>query len=174
MASSLALVQRHLYRGLPRAAWFAALWWVVTLGDRASWIIGVPAVLVVSWVSVALFPERPWRCRVWGAVRFLVYFLWQSVVGGCDVAFRALYPNLLLDAGFHSYRLRLPEGPAQIFLVNTVSLLPGTLSAAVQEDQLTVHVLDTTQPIDTQLQRLEDLVASFFNVQLCSNTTHRT
>ena len=174
MSSSSARIWRHLRRGLPRMIWFAALWWLATQGAPASWIVGIPAVLAATWVSVALFPKRPWRWRVRGAVWFLGYFVWQSLMGGFDVAWRALHPRLPLNPGFYPYRLRLSGGPAQTFLVNTVSLLPGTLSATVQEDQLTLHVLDTNQPVANQVQRLEELVAFLFNVRLLSNPSHRT
>ena len=174
MSSSPAPLWPTIRRGLPRMVWFAALWWVVTLGDPTSWIVGIPAVVAATWMSVALFPERPWRWRVGGAAWFLGYFGWQSVMGGFDVAWRALHPQRPLNPDFYPYRLRLPGGPAQTFFVNTVSLLPGTLSATVQADQLTVHVLNTNQPITDQLQQLEDRVASLFNVQLDSNASYRT
>ncbi len=174
MSSSPAPIERHIRRGLLRMVWFAALWWVLTLGEPTSWIVGIPAVVAATWVSAGLFPEHPWRWQVRGAVWFIGYFGWQSIIGGFDVAWRALHPQLPLNPDFYAYRLRLPGGPAQTFFVNSVSLLPGTLSATAQADQLTVHVLNTSQPIANQLGRLEDRVASLFNVQLDSNASYRT
>ncbi len=174
MSSTFARVQHYSRRGLPRAVWFTLLWWVVTLGDPASWVVGIPAVLSATLMSVTLCPERPWRWVSQGAARFLGYFMWQSAIGGLDVAWRAFHPRLPLAPGFYQYQLRLPVGPAQTFLANTVSLLPGTLSATLREDQLTVHVLDSNQPILDQLQRLEEVVASLFGMRLGPDTSQRT
>ncbi len=174
MSSTFAWIWRYRGRGLLRAIWFAMLWWIVTRGDPTSWVVGIPAVIAATLMSVVLLPERTWRWRVLGGARFLVYFLRQSVLGGFDVAWRAFHPRLPLAPGLYMYTLRLPSGPAQTLLANTVSLLPGTLSATLQEDRLTVHTLDTSQPLLAQLQHLEEVVALLFGVQLSSDTLQRT
>jgi multicomponent Na+:H+ antiporter subunit E len=95
-------------------------------------------------------------------MRFLVYFARYSVMGGLDVARRALHPQLPLTPGFHEHTLRLTLAPARTFFVSVVSLLPGTLSANFHGERVTVHVLDTTQPVAEQLQALEGVVATLF------------
>ena len=40
----------------------------------------------------------------------------------------------------------VPVGPARTFLANTVNLLPGTLSVALEQDTLTVQALDIGTP----------------------------
>jgi multicomponent Na+:H+ antiporter subunit E len=125
-------------------------------------------------LSVTLLPEHAWRWRIRGAARLLGYFLWQSAIGGVDVAWRALHPRLPLAPGWYQYPLRLAPGPAQTCFINMVSLLPGTLSATLQESQLTLHVVDSSQPILAQTQRLEVRVASLFDVPLSSETSRRT
>jgi multicomponent Na+:H+ antiporter subunit E len=102
--------------------------------------------------------------------RFLPFFLWQSLRGGIDVARRALHPRLPLAPLLLDYPLRLPDGPACTFLANTVSLLPGTLSADLENGCLTVHVLDGSQPdVSAELQSLEALIADLFGVELSQN-----
>ncbi|ETW97993.1 MAG: hypothetical protein ETSY1_20595 [Candidatus Entotheonella factor] len=174
MATTLARFRYYSRRGLPRAGWFALLWWIVTKGEPGSWVVGLPAVVTATWLSVTLLPEQAWRWRILGAVRLLGYFLWQSIIGGLDVAWRALHPRLPMSPGLYTYPLRLAPGPAQTLLANIVSLLPGTLSAALQENQLTLHVVDTSQPILAQTQRLEAMVASLFDMSLSSEASHRT
>lgn len=115
MSSSLAQVRYYSRRGLPRAVWFAVLWWVVTRGEPASWVIGLPAVVAATLVSVALFPERPWRWRARGMVRFLGYFVGQSVIGGFDVAWRAFHPRLPLTPGLYPYTLGFLPVPRKRF-----------------------------------------------------------
>jgi multicomponent Na+:H+ antiporter subunit E len=43
-----------------------------------------------------------------------------------------------------------------------VSLLPGTLSADLNQDRLTLHVLDLEAPVIRELQQIEDLVAGLY------------
>ena len=90
----------------------------------------------------------------------------ESLRGGVDVALRALHPRLPLAPALLAYDLRLAPGLARIFMVNVVSLLPGTLSADLSGSGLSVHVLDRNLPVQHQLQALEQQVAMLFGVSL--------
>ncbi|MES9944702.1 MAG: Na+/H+ antiporter subunit E [Candidatus Thiodiazotropha sp.] len=46
---------------------------------------------------------------------------------GLDVAWRAFHPRMPITPELIVYPLRLPPGLPRVILVNTVSLLPGTL-----------------------------------------------
>jgi multicomponent Na+:H+ antiporter subunit E len=56
------------------------------------------------------------------------------------------------------YPLRLPPGLPRVILVNTVSLLPGTLSAELVGQVLRVHVLDSLGDFLAELEALEKRV----------------
>jgi multicomponent Na+:H+ antiporter subunit E len=60
------------------------------------------------------------------------------------------------------YPLRLPPGLQRVILVNTVSLLPGTLSAELGGQVLKVHVLDSLGDFLVELQALEQRVGCMF------------
>jgi len=132
----------HLRAGWLRAVLFALMWWILTDGVMNSWLVGVPMVLFATLVSMALLPPLSWSLT--GIVRFAPYFLWRSLYGGTDVARRALHPRLPISPGMYDHRWRLPPGLPRVFMANTVSLLPGTLSAELDEQCLRVHVLDQT------------------------------
>lgn len=154
-------------RGALHVAFSAFLWWLLTEGNLSSWEVGVPVIVAATIVSLTLFPSPRWRWRFSSFVRFLPFFLWQSLRGGVDVARRAFHPGLPLAPLFLNYRLRLPEGPAQVFLADLVSLLPGTLSADLQQGYLTVHALDGDPLVLTQeLQSLENRTAELYCVTL--------
>lgn len=95
---------------------------------------------------------------------FAPFFLVQSLRGGVDVARRALHPRLPLNPCLVRYPLCLEEVPAQVFMANVVSLLPGTLSADLEDSVLTVHALDCALPVTEQLQALESRVARLFGL----------
>ena len=79
---------------------------------------------------------------------------------------RALSFQQLLDPGLVSYATLLPEGSARIFFVNSISLLPGTLSAELQGNRVTIHTLDRGLPIWANIQKLEYHVAALMCISL--------
>jgi len=154
----------RLWAGGLRAALFTLVWWTLTDGAKSSWLVGVPVVLFATLVSVILLPPFSWSLI--GVVRFIPFFLWRSLCGGIDVARRALHPRLLILPALFDYRWRLPPGLPRVFMANTVSLLPGTLSAELGEEFLRVHVLDETGAFAEELRVLEKQVADVFGLKL--------
>jgi multicomponent Na+:H+ antiporter subunit E len=157
---------RRFRDSAPRLVGFALLWWILTGGVHSSWIVGVPVVIGATVASLMLTPTPPpgWN---WIAIaRFLPFFLWQSLKGGADVARRALHPALPLSPFVLDYPTRLPLGQGRVFLANTISLLPGTLSAELRDDQLVVHGLDESLPVHDDLVALETRIAELFGIKL--------
>lgn len=150
-----------------RAVLFALLWWVLTDGAMGSWLVGVPVILFSTLLSVMLLPPFSWSLT--GIARFVPFFLWHSLRGGVDVAGRALHPRLPISPGLFDYRFRLPPGLSRVFMANTVSLLPGTLSAELNEEYLCVHVLDESRAFAEELKVLENYVAGVFGLDLSGN-----
>jgi multicomponent Na+:H+ antiporter subunit E len=126
----------------------------------------VPVLVASTYVSFLLRSPHAWRWNVVGLARFLPVFVWFSLRGGLDVAQRALHPHCPLAPELLVYPLRLPVGPAQVFFANTVSLLPGTLSAELEDSRLTVHILDANLPILDTLGYLESLVSDLFGLHV--------
>jgi multicomponent Na+:H+ antiporter subunit E len=151
-----------------RAGLFALLWAVLTEGRIHGLGLAMLAVGAGAWTSLALVPPRSGRLSVNGIATFVFYFLRQSLLGGVDVARRALHPALPIHPGFLDYRLRLPDGPARVFLANTVSLLPGSLCAELRDSHLRVHLLDSRSPARDKLEELEERVARVFATELNS------
>ena len=143
-----------------RALLFSLLWWALTDGTAGSWWIGAPAVAGAVIISVTLVPPLG---LVWREVMgFVPFFLWHSLKGGVDVAWRAFHPRLPITPELIEYPLRLPPGLPRVILVNTVSLLPGTLSAELGGQVLKVHVLDSLGGFLAELEALEQRVGCMF------------
>lgn len=154
----------HVQSGWSRAVAFALVWWMLTGGAVESWLVGVPAVLIATLVSMALVPAFSWSPI--GVACFVPFFAWQSLRGGVDVAWRAFHPRMPIAPGLIEYPWRLPPGLPRVFMVNTVSLLPGTLSADLGADCLKVHVLDTGKNVLSELMMVERAVARIFATTL--------
>ncbi len=146
---------------------FALLWWILTQGAINSWLVGVPVVLLAVLASGWLLPAIPWSLP--GIVGFVPFFLWRSLYGGVDVARRALHPKLPISPGLFDYRWRLPPGLPRVFMANTVSLLPGTLSAELGQEHLRVHVLDQSGDFIPELSVVEERVARLFGLSLADS-----
>lgn len=142
-----------------------ALWMLLNEGDLASLIVGVPAALIGVALSRRLPAAAKSRVSARGLLEFIVYFLWQAVIGGWDVARRALGPRCQVQPGFVAYCMSLPEGLPRAVFLDTLTLLPGTLSADVQAGEMRMHVIDIDAHSHEQIKELEDRVARLFGLK---------
>ncbi len=137
-------------------------WLVLTGLDAASLAIGAPAILAGAALAALFPPAPPWRIAPLAALGFAAFFAWQSVRGALDVARRALDPRLPLKPGFRTVILTLRPGPGRVLLANTVSLLPGTLSAEIEGRRLIVHTLDLETDVAEEVAALETRIRAVF------------
>lgn len=147
---------------LTRLGLFSLVWLVVAGADPMSWVIGVPAVALATLAALKLATQRADHPRTMGIIRFVPFFLAESIRGGIDVASRVMRPSMRISPGVRSYALRLTGPNARVFFLDSISLLPGTLSADMRNGVLYVHALDIHDDIDASLQRLEVRVADLF------------
>ena len=151
--------QRIARAVLWRGALFAVLWWVLAEGRADSWGVGGVSVILALAASLVLLPPAKGRFSPLGLAAFVGFFLVQSVKGGIQVAAMALRPRLDLAPAMVDLPIALPPGPARVMLVNTLSLLPGTLSVRIEGDRLRLHVLDRRLPIMEELRAAEAAIA---------------
>ena len=147
-----------------RGGFFAFLWLIITAGATNSWIVGGPVVILAVVVSRALLPVK--LCIWHEFFIFVPFFLYRSLLGGADVAWRAFHPVMPIVPELVEYPIRLPSGLPQVFMANTISLLPGTLSATLDQGVVRVHVLDSRSDFLAELNAVEQRVARLFGVSL--------
>lgn len=143
-------------------ALLAGLWWLLSGGDPASWVVGLPAVVAATWSAWRLGTGAGTSLSTIGLLRFLPLFAWESVRGGIDVARRTLAPRMRVRPGLVVYRIRLRRQDARVFFANCVCLLPGTLAADLRGDHLDVHLLEAGTDPAGELHRLERAVARVY------------
>jgi multicomponent Na+:H+ antiporter subunit E len=149
-----------------RSALFALLWWALTDGRADSWGVGTVSILAAVILSLRLLPPVPTYVSRIGLLRFVIFFVDQSLRGGIQVAWFALRPRLALRPGIHEILLRMPEGMGRVLLTNTLSLLPGTLSVGLEGNRLCLHVLDEQAQAEAEVRRAEIRVAHMLGLQL--------
>ena len=138
----------------------AGPWGGQTAADvLADLAVGALAVGLAAWASLVLLPPSGARLRPLGLLRFAVYFLRQSFLGGLDVARRAFAPSLPLAPGYLDYRSGLRPGPGRAAFGALTSLVPGTLPVETDRPAgLIYHALDLRQPVAAGLARDEAML----------------
>ncbi len=144
----------------------ALIWGVLTEFRVDALYFGVPAILLGAALVFAMPVAPGWRISPAGAVSFALWFAVQSVRGAVDVAQRAFSPAMPLRPGFRSYAPDLPGGAPRVMFLNTITLLPGTLSAEVEGDEVIVHMLDTRADLEADLGALEARIAALFGLNV--------
>lgn len=138
-----------------------ALWLVLTEGRARS---PEAIVLLAAAVAAGMYygPRRVHRWRPLELLIFLGFFLRSSLRGGVDVAMRALRPDRSVQSIFLRRRVRVAQGQPRTLLVSTISLLPGTLTADVEGDEIVVHLLapEMIREVDALEHRVDRLFAS--------------
>ena len=154
--------------GFPRFVFrtllFALLWWILTQGAINSWLVQVGDALVAVLASGWLLPTISWSLP--GIAGFVPFFLWRSLYGVGSKGDTAMSNRLPISPLLFDYRWRLPPGLPRGFMANTVSLLPGTLSAELGIEHLRVHVLDQSGDFISELSVVEERVARLFGLSL--------
>jgi len=143
-----------------RLALFGIVWWGLAGGSFQDWPLGLFFVLAAAASSMLLVPGQ--KLRLVGILKFIPFFLNLSLLGGLDVTSRAFRPSMPLETGIIMHQVRLEHPTARVLLVWVVSLLPGTASVQLMDEQLRIHVLDSAQPHRELLQDLENRIQALF------------
>jgi multicomponent Na+:H+ antiporter subunit E len=141
---------------------YTGTWWILTKGAGDSWPVGIPAVLAAIYIDFNLFRPENTRWSLGGLIAFVLFFLKSSIYSGMDVVRRTYDPRLPLDPAMVEYPLRLTSSAARNLFICTVSLLPGTLSTAIEGHKLVIHALDVGRPVEHELNIIENRVAAVF------------
>ena len=150
-----------------RSILFLIIWMVLTNGNMLSLWIGLPSTVVAAVTSMALIPPLKWNFNAF--LKFIPFFFKHSLMGGFDVMWRVFHPTLPINPDLVRYRLSIPEGFAQDIMVDAISLLPGTLSVEVEDNVLSIHVLN----VENDIQREVSLIESHLSEIFCLNIENK-
>ncbi len=163
-----------------KAKWTLLLsvgWLILTAGDLVSWAIGLPFIAMAILLKPGSETSDEIRhgtndekitlknspfSKILGLAQFTFFFIVESVRGGLDVSRRVLARKPKVDPAFFDYSMQLQLPSSQQFFMGSVSLLPGTLSADLMNNQLRIHSLDQHTNTTLGVKRLELLVGKIF------------
>lgn len=140
------------------------VWWALAEGQLSGFAVGWTA--VVALLIHKIWPPFPVRLHWRHLAPILLLFLRASLMGGLDVSRRAFQRQPQINSCFIDYPLQLPQGWARAVWISVIGLFPGTLSVAVADKWVRVHVLDDALAIDDDLKALEYHLAAFIGYGL--------
>jgi multicomponent Na+:H+ antiporter subunit E len=132
-----------------------------------DWAVGAVTAGGAALLSLRLLPPGSGAPRPWPLLRFVLRFLKQSLLGGLDVARRALDPRLPLALGFVHQHTVLPPGTGRALFGALTSQTPGTLAVdAGRPGEVLYHCLDVRQDVAGSLAADEALFVQALFPQL--------
>ena len=146
-----------------------AFWLILTAGDLASLIIAVPFIamaILLRPVAENRSEKSGLLVNISGLLQFAWFFILESLRGGVDVSRRVLAAETRVDPVFYDYSMQLQIPHAQQLFISSISLLPGTLCADMNNNQLRIHTLDQQMDTTQGIRRLESLVGKIFGEAL--------
>ncbi len=125
-----------------------AVWVLLTGGykDPQELVTGFLVSVVVSLFTGPLFTRRGLYHlspkRLWGKFVYLFVFLIELVKANVDVAKRVLSPSLPINPGIVRVKTKLTEDMDKLWLANSITLTPGTMTLDIKGDELFIHWID--------------------------------
>ncbi|WP_150463214.1 Na+/H+ antiporter subunit E [Nesterenkonia ebinurensis] len=141
------------------------LLWVFFAGLNGDYAVyGVVSVAICTTLSLWLAPPRSpvriagWPQRAWHAATLFLWFVWQSVLGGVDVALRSLRRPVRIEPAVVSAPFELQEGHARQLAMVMMNLMPGSMIQRTTDATGATSLMDgdghTAEPTHVELHTL--------------------
>ena len=145
----MPVIIRQLYWGIEMSSilFFIVmfLFWLLLTLNVTVWNIaaGVVASLIVTIflnryslkVTKKVFQIQ----RYFWALLYLFIFLWECLKANLDVAYRVLHPGLPIKPGIVKAKSNLTSDIAKVFLANSITMTPGTITVDIVDDNFFIH-----------------------------------
>lgn len=131
---------------------YSLLW--ILLAEAEGLAFGAIVVITATCISLYLAPSPP-SFQLRYLPHFVIFFVSEMAIGGWDVARRALAPSLPINPEWVIYSLQDNSERINLTLSALIGLMPGTLSTHYTNQQLSLHILDSSQDWQTVVTKLE-------------------
>lgn len=150
-----------------KTALFGVLWWSLVESTFSSWLIGIIVVPFATWLSITLYRNDYYKAEntahfsFVGLLKFLPFFVWQSLRGGCQTALLAL-SSRIAQADFIEFETYLGTRREKILFMHIISLMPGSVSANINGQVIRIHILDINKYSEDGLRECEQRLSRIF------------
>ena len=119
-------------------------WLLLTMSVNLDHLIaGIIVVLLGTVLFGGYFADRPMKFfqihRLFWFCVYIPVFIWYMVQANIDVAYRALHPERPIKPGIVKIKTILKTDIAKVFLANSITLTPGTMTCEIDGDYLYIH-----------------------------------
>ncbi|MBS3811591.1 MAG: Na+/H+ antiporter subunit E [Halanaerobiales bacterium] len=124
------------------------LFWLAYTGslDKQELLTGIILSTLLSFFTYKSFSQKSSDnnifVRVFNLLRYIPVFIIEMIKANIDVARRVINPNLPINPGIVKISTELKSDYAKLFLANSITLTPGTLTIDVIDDFLYIHWID--------------------------------
>jgi multicomponent Na+:H+ antiporter subunit E len=121
------------------------LFWLLLTLEVTVWNIaaGVIAALIVTLFFNRYSPKVTKKVfqiqRYFWALLYIFIFLWECIKANMDVAYRVLHPGLPIKPGIVKAKSNLTSDVAKVFLANSITMTPGTITVDIIDDNFFIH-----------------------------------
>jgi multicomponent Na+:H+ antiporter subunit E len=141
---------------------FLMLWGLLSEAILKNPVIAAIGIGSAALLSLHLWPRTPFKLNWSGLPNLVLHFLWSSLKGGIDIAYRAISPSMPLNPQFIRIESRLNNEAGVVLLIWMISLMPGTACINLKDKtHLSVHVVDGRQYGEENIRNLEEKIAQF-------------
>lgn len=148
------------------------IWLVLTFNvTNQNFIVGA-VIAVLATAMMNRYSLKPTKkilnpIRYFWALIYGIIFLWECIKANLDVAYRVLHPALPVKPGIVRAKSTLKSEIAKVFLANSITMTPGTITVDIKGDDFFIHwiyVYSKDEKIYTQkiLGRFEKYLKRIF------------
>ncbi len=109
-------------------------------------LVGIGVALLTAILFGGHLPLTPAKLlnpvRWFWLLAYIPVFVYMCLKANLDVALRVLSPGLQIRPGVVKIRTRLKSEIARVFLANSITLTPGTMTVEIKEDVLYIHWIE--------------------------------
>ena len=163
---------QNLKRYLFSTAVYFLFWLAYTSSLQQSELLtGLIVSLLLSLFTYQSFSRENTQnniiSRLFAFIKYIPVFLWEMLKANLDVAKRVVNPSLPINPGIIEIKTDLKSDRAKLFLANSITLTPGTLTVDIIDDIFYVHWIDvsTNDPAEQKKmisEKFENLLEGVF------------
>jgi len=106
-------------------------------------VVGVIVALLGTVVFGGYFTKKPMKFlqlhRLFWIIVYIPVFIWYMLRANIDVAYRVLHPERPIKPGIVKIKTSLKSDIAKVFLANSITLTPGTMTCEIEDEYLYIH-----------------------------------
>lgn len=149
--------------------------WLVLSGmyDIFHISMGIISVIFVLWFNTKIrnyvfYDEdeahKSQNFKLYRLFYYLPFLVWEIISSSLKVAYLIVHPQMPIKVGIIRFHTNLPNMTAKVFLANSITLTPGTVTLQIEGDELIIHSL-TNDKDDAHIDHtLTEEVAKLYGI----------